>query len=63
MAMQVSAPRSETRTGQYINTLAGAALAAYCSRAGIESYIFCPEVSVPLLLYNDLIIFIRIHQL
>ena len=32
-----------TRAAMPTNGNAGAAMAAYCSRAGIESYVFCPE--------------------
>lgn len=45
LAMAVSMARELgiTKAAMPTNGNAGAALAAYCSRAGIETYVFCPE--------------------
>jgi len=45
LALAVSMARElgVTRMAMPTNGNAGAAMAAYCSRAGIESYVFCPE--------------------
>ncbi|MCI5047947.1 MAG: threonine synthase [Aquisalinus sp.] len=43
MAVSMAKELGITKAAMPTNGNAGAALAAYCSRAGIESYVFCPE--------------------
>ncbi len=43
MAVSMAKELGVTRMAMPTNGNAGAALAAYCSRAGMESYVFCPE--------------------
>lgn len=43
MAVSMAKELGITRMAMPTNGNAGAALAAYCSRAGIESYVICPE--------------------
>jgi threonine synthase len=43
MAVCMAKELGVTRMAMPTNGNAGSALAAYCSRAGIESYVFCPE--------------------
>jgi len=43
MAVSMAKELGVTRMAMPTNGNAGAALAAYCSRAGIESYVFCPD--------------------
>jgi threonine synthase len=43
VAVSMAKELGVTRMAMPTNGNAGAALAAYCSRAGIESYVFCPD--------------------
>jgi threonine synthase len=43
MAVSMAKELGVTRMAMPTNGNAGAAMAAYCSRAGIESYVFCPD--------------------
>ena len=43
LAVSMAKELGVTRMAMPTNGNAGAALAAYCSRAGIESYVFCPD--------------------
>ena len=43
LAVAMAKELGVTRMAMPTNGNAGAALAAYCSRAGIETYVFCPE--------------------
>lgn len=43
LAVSMAKELGITRMAMPTNGNAGAALAAYCSRAGIESYVFCPD--------------------
>ncbi len=43
MAVSMAKELGITKMAMPTNGNAGAALAAYCSRAGIESYVFCPD--------------------
>ena len=43
VAVSMAKELGVTRAAMPTNGNAGAALAAYCSRAGIESFVFCPE--------------------
>ena len=43
MAISMAKELGVTRAAMPTNGNAGAALAAYCSRAGIESFVFCPD--------------------
>ncbi|MFT4797245.1 MAG: threonine synthase [Candidatus Azotimanducaceae bacterium] len=43
MAVSMAKELGVTRMAMPTNGNAGAALAAYCTRAGIESYVFCPD--------------------
>ncbi len=43
LAVSMAKELGVARTAMPTNGNAGAALAAYCSRAGMESYVFCPE--------------------
>ena len=43
LAVSMAKELGITRAAMPTNGNAGAALAAYCSRAGIESYVFCPD--------------------
>ena len=43
LAVSMAKALGVTRTAMPTNGNAGAAMAAYCGRAGIESYVFCPD--------------------
>ena len=43
LAVSMAKELGITRMAMPTNGNAGAALAAYCSRAGIESFVFCPD--------------------